>query len=244
MTAQSEFKKAIKLLKKGIKATGGAYRVTSTTRTAAEQETLANSGNPYPVAAPGRSQHQFGLAVDMVVQPAEILSYWALEWTAAGFGWDSDDPVHFAYFTRAEWNQILGQVSQGQGTQYQGYATGFAPGGGGSTMPAPAPIVPPSLSQTGYIRQPPLVTTSPAVGGSTSSIATRGIAALTTPTSVQPTLAGVAVASIAQRSTTPTLIGSRDYSLISPTQVSTSTSISTRSLTPTTTTTSRTTRRL
>ena len=112
MTAQSAFKRAVKALKRLMAEQNYVYRVTSGTRTA-EQQAAIPSNNPYPVAAPGRSQHQYGLAVDIVVQNPE---YWGGMWRDAGYGWDADDPVHFAYYTRSEWNAILGNAEMAPGS--------------------------------------------------------------------------------------------------------------------------------
>src|SRR6516225_4518445 len=90
-------------------AAGYMPRVTSTRRSHAEQERLYRrylaGSQPYPVARPGTSAHEYGWAFDMVVSPMEGLydvgAYW--EWmggvwrghpTRAG---SSFDPVHFEY---------------------------------------------------------------------------------------------------------------------------------------------------
>lgn len=71
-------------------------RITSGFRSIEEQARLYNSGtNPYPVAAPGRSKHNFGEALDISGSPQ------AMEWFAANaskYGLHqphSNDPVHF-----------------------------------------------------------------------------------------------------------------------------------------------------
>lgn len=72
-------------------------RVTSTFRSVAHQERLyagyLRGEAPYPVARPGCSQHQYGVAIDMVVERAAELG--AL-WQSYGLYWaGARDPVHF-----------------------------------------------------------------------------------------------------------------------------------------------------
>ena len=84
----------------------GPYRFGSTCRSEREQEKLyANRAtNPFPVAAPGHSAHQRGLAVDMDrpdVNPFQDLFLHVLgaSWREAGPGmvWDESDPIHFEW---------------------------------------------------------------------------------------------------------------------------------------------------
>ena len=72
-------------------------RVTSVRRTRAEQTRLYNRWraglNPYPVAVPGTSAHEVGLAFDMVSDNNAALG--AL-WQSWGGRWGgATDPVHF-----------------------------------------------------------------------------------------------------------------------------------------------------
>lgn len=49
-----------------------------------------------PAAPPGKSKHQYGLAVDIVIQPQawqNIVGQW---WSSIGGEWSASDPVHFA----------------------------------------------------------------------------------------------------------------------------------------------------
>ncbi len=71
-------------------------QITSGFRSIEEQARLYNSGtNPYPVAAPGKSKHNFGKAMDISGSPQ------AMEWFAANaskYGLHqphTNDPVHF-----------------------------------------------------------------------------------------------------------------------------------------------------
>lgn len=103
--------KAKNAIVKQAKRYGIKVTVTSAVRTNAQQKKLASSSNKYPVAAPGRSQHEYGLAVDMVANPytggQEIIANW---WQSVGGYHDWSDPVHFAAFSPQQWASILGQV--------------------------------------------------------------------------------------------------------------------------------------
>src|SRR3989442_305331 len=70
--------------------------VTSTYRSYTEQLSLwlRRSENPYPVAPPGASYHQYGRAFDLAAPD------WALEqlgaiWNSWGGTWSASDPIHF-----------------------------------------------------------------------------------------------------------------------------------------------------
>lgn len=71
-------------------------RVTSTVRTRAEQEALyakaLRGENPYPVARPGTSRHERGLAIDLVSRDNAALGK---VWNAVGGRWSPQDAVHF-----------------------------------------------------------------------------------------------------------------------------------------------------
>ena len=87
----------------------GPFVVTSTLRTYAEQEQLYNrmlenkaAGRPfYTTLPPGTSQHERGLALDIVqlnVDPHtdDILADTGARWRAAGGTWGgTHDPIHF-----------------------------------------------------------------------------------------------------------------------------------------------------
>lgn len=74
----------------------GTFRVTSVYRSMSDQARLyANrSRNPYPVAPPGRSKHNHGLAWDMT-GPPEMLRRAGEIWRAWGGRWFDSDPIHF-----------------------------------------------------------------------------------------------------------------------------------------------------
>lgn len=84
-------------------AAGLQPRITSTRRSTAEQTRLYRrylAGlNPFPVAPPGTSAHEFGFAFDMVVSPLDALTDVGAYWQAQGGIWGGEfsDPVHFEY---------------------------------------------------------------------------------------------------------------------------------------------------
>lgn len=76
--------------------------VTSTVRSSAKQAQLYKLSQQgltkYPVAPPGRSLHESGRAVDMVVRPASLLPLAASVGRKFGFKWAGvRDKVHFSY---------------------------------------------------------------------------------------------------------------------------------------------------
>ncbi len=73
-------------------------QVTSTYRSYSEQLKLwlNRSSNPYPVAPPGRSYHEYGRAFDVVGPPATLDALGAL-WERMGGTWGGriGDRIHF-----------------------------------------------------------------------------------------------------------------------------------------------------
>lgn len=75
-------------------------RVTSVKRSRALQRSLYASyragRSSYPAAPPGTSQHEYGLAWDMVTEPYSALYTLGAWWTQAGGQWGGEkDPIHF-----------------------------------------------------------------------------------------------------------------------------------------------------
>jgi uncharacterized protein YcbK (DUF882 family) len=70
--------------------------VTSTYRSYSDQLRLwlNRSSNPYPVAPPGRSWHQYGRAFD-VSAPDAVLAQLGTIWNHVGGTWSPSDPIHF-----------------------------------------------------------------------------------------------------------------------------------------------------
>ena len=52
--------------------------------------------NPYPVAPPGHSMHELGLAFDISTTP-DVNAQLGAIWNSWGGRWSSADPVHFEY---------------------------------------------------------------------------------------------------------------------------------------------------
>lgn len=81
-----------------LKALFPALQVTSVRRSRTEQLRLWHNrhNNPYPVAPPGTSKHERGLAWDMV-GPQDELARAGRVWEAAGGRWGGrfNDPIHF-----------------------------------------------------------------------------------------------------------------------------------------------------
>lgn len=74
-------------------------RVTSVKRSRAQQSSLYKrflAGlSSYPVAPPGSSKHEYGLAWDMVTEPYSALYTLGAWWRQVGGTWNKSDPIHF-----------------------------------------------------------------------------------------------------------------------------------------------------
>ncbi len=74
-------------------------QVTSGVRTRSQQARLYRrylAGlNPYPVAPPGTSDHELGLAVDIWTGSSALNAALGRAWTRAGGRWNARDEVHF-----------------------------------------------------------------------------------------------------------------------------------------------------
>jgi|SRR5215471_501328 len=84
----------------------GPYQITSSCRSRREQTSLYRhrAENPFPVARPGHSMHERGLAIDMGrpdIDPYSDLTLHAIgaSWRATdpSLGWSESDPVHFQW---------------------------------------------------------------------------------------------------------------------------------------------------
>lgn len=71
-------------------------KVTNTYRSYTEQLKLWNNrhNNPYPVAPPGKSYHEYGRAWDMVGPPDQLARAGSI-WRSWGGTWFERDPIHF-----------------------------------------------------------------------------------------------------------------------------------------------------
>lgn len=82
---------------------GVAPRITSTRRSHSEQSRLYRrflaGGSQYPVAPPGSSAHEFGMAFDMVVVGEANQNDLGQVWESWGGVWGgrASDPIHFEY---------------------------------------------------------------------------------------------------------------------------------------------------
>ena len=97
-------------------AAGYVPRLTSTRRSHAEQERLYRrflaGQQPYPVARPGTSAHEYGWAFDLVTSPMEALYDVGAYWIGMGGVWGGQptragsgfDPVHFEF---PNWRQFV-----------------------------------------------------------------------------------------------------------------------------------------
>lgn len=103
----------LKALKNAMRQSGVPFKVTSTTRSWQDQAAIPAS-NPYPVAAPGRSQHQYGLAADLWIDGGnrDTTAFFGGMWRTAGLGWSESDPIHFALFDAVTWSQLLAAAEQ------------------------------------------------------------------------------------------------------------------------------------
>ena len=70
--------------------------VTSSYRSYSDQLQLwlNRASNPYPVAPPGQSYHQYGRAFD-VSAPSWVLVQLGAVWQSVGGTWSPTDPIHF-----------------------------------------------------------------------------------------------------------------------------------------------------
>jgi len=76
-----------------------SLRITSVKRSRAQQVALYRDflagRSRYPVARPGTSKHEFGLAFDMVTEPYSALWQLGALWKKAGGFWSETDAIHF-----------------------------------------------------------------------------------------------------------------------------------------------------
>lgn len=125
-------------------------RVTSTRRSYAEQTRLYRrylaGGNPYPVAPPGTSAHEFGAAFDLAINsaPSQLdsdLADLGQVWTSWGGVWGGEfnDPIHF------EWpgfphSSVVKRQKESVLSKVANTAVGFLPAAGWLTLADPHPL--------------------------------------------------------------------------------------------------------
>lgn len=95
-TLDSRFEPYARALVEVAREYGLQPRVTSTYRSLREQAALykrfIEGRHPLPVAPPGRSKHNYGLAIDLVCSNEKWLGS---VWRYWGGNWWASDPVHF-----------------------------------------------------------------------------------------------------------------------------------------------------
>ena len=85
----------------GLRSAGLSVVVTSSRRSFAQQATLYASrySNPYPVARPGTSKHERGLAFDVAISLRQYEAWAGAQWERLGGRWGGRfrqyDGVHF-----------------------------------------------------------------------------------------------------------------------------------------------------
>ncbi len=96
-----EFQPWARALVDAAGAAGLQPRVTSTLRTRAEQARLyrryLEGLSQFPAAPPGRSAHEYGYALDLVVAPLDALYDVGAWWQEQGGVWHESDAIHFEY---------------------------------------------------------------------------------------------------------------------------------------------------
>ena len=115
-------------------------RITSTRRSRSEQTKLyrrfLQGTNPYPVAPPGQSAHEFGYAFDMMIQGTPLQMKIGLDdlgylWQTWGGVWGGqfNDPIHFEFpgFPHA----AVESAGQSGYVKAANIAASFLPGGAG-----------------------------------------------------------------------------------------------------------------
>lgn len=104
----------VRTVQKAARKQGFTVTITSGYRSKADQKALQELKNQYPVATPGKSQHQYGFAVDLVAKPWDRQSVLVSWMKSAGVYWlGASDPVHFQVFTPSEWAVKIGRVESG-----------------------------------------------------------------------------------------------------------------------------------
>jgi len=127
-----EIRDAAKDLVLACSRAGLQPRVTSTLRSTAEQTRLYRryqAGQAgYPVAPPGLSAHEYGLAFDLVVSPMDALADVGATWISWGGGWSGSDAVHFEYPGASEIAKQMQPHKRSAAAWIYDTALGFAPG--------------------------------------------------------------------------------------------------------------------
>ena len=102
LSLPSDVRLAVNRARAAARIRGFEAVITSTFRTRAEQQSLFDQFQlgvrSFPVARPGTSRHEFGLAVDMVAVPPSRIQDLVTIMQSVGFQWAGpSDTVHFDY---------------------------------------------------------------------------------------------------------------------------------------------------
>lgn len=116
-----EIRDAAKELVRQCGVAGLLPRITSTVRSNAEQTRLYRRYQQglagFPVAPPGLSAHEYGLAFDMVVSPMDALADVGSVWLSWGGGWNPADAIHFELAGASDYVRRSQQVDQSSSVQ-------------------------------------------------------------------------------------------------------------------------------
>lgn len=121
LTLPSQVRIALSRARADLRQRGINTFVTSTVRSIREQTFLYNQflrGNTsFPVAPPGQSNHQFGLAVDLVPEKPSDLPEVVEIMRSVGFQWaGTADSVHFDYVLPARTLKLPARASRSVST--------------------------------------------------------------------------------------------------------------------------------
>jgi len=94
-----ELQRGLQMLFRVAPQLGATVRVTSARRSRSQQVALyknfLSGRSKYPVAVPGTSAHERGLAADLVVTPRSAQAALGAWWRSIGGTWSPKDDIHF-----------------------------------------------------------------------------------------------------------------------------------------------------
>lgn len=107
-------KRGLALLLETLRGLGYSARYTSGYRSVEKQRQLYTAWragrSPFPAAPPGSSEHNFGLAVDVVTDAPNQVKQFAGE--VAGLVWfGPSDAVHYGSYPPAAWREIARRMA-------------------------------------------------------------------------------------------------------------------------------------
>ena len=106
---QPHVKRGLRVLLDALRGLGYSATYTSGYRSTSKQAQLYAAWragkSPFPAAPPGTSEHNYGLAVDVVTDAPDAIKRLAAD--VAGLVWfGPTDAVHFGSYTPTEWRAI------------------------------------------------------------------------------------------------------------------------------------------